>query len=58
MKLHAVGYKALIEKFQIEEIAHWHYSSVHIDGQTHKDEKQNPFNWWRKCSPTKSLSST
>ena len=39
MKLQAVGYKALIEKFKIEEIAHWHYSSVDIYGQTHKVEK-------------------
>ena len=36
MKLQVVGYKALIQKFNIETIAHWHYSSISIENHTHK----------------------
>jgi len=36
MKLQAVGYKALILKFNIETIVHWHCSSVSIEDYTHK----------------------
>lgn len=36
MKLEAVGYKALIQRFNIETIEHWHYSSISIENHTHK----------------------
>jgi len=39
MKLQSIGYKALIEKFKIESLPHWHYSSVSIENHTHKIEK-------------------
>jgi Fic family protein len=36
MKLQAVGYKALIEKFHIESLPYWHSSSISIENHTHK----------------------
>jgi Fic family protein len=40
MKLQAIGYKALIEKFQIESLPYWHYSSISIENHTHKIVKE------------------
>jgi Fic family protein len=42
MKLQAVGYNALIKKFNIEAIPHWHCSFIAIDSHSHKvDNKEN-----------------
>jgi Fic family protein len=40
MKLQSIGYKALIEKFQIESLPSWHYSSISIENHTHKIIKE------------------
>ncbi|HIP35935.1 MAG TPA: cell filamentation protein Fic [Crocinitomix sp.] len=43
MNLQSIGYKALIEKLNIEGIVHWHYSSIDIDGHTHKIKKKTGY---------------
>ena len=43
MNLQSVGYKALIEKFDIENIVHWHYSSIDINGHSHQIEEEHNY---------------
>jgi len=41
MKLKPAGYKALIDRFNIESLPNWHYSFISIDTHTHKKEIKN-----------------
>ena len=40
IKLQPVGYEALIQKYNIETIPHWHYSFISIEDHTQKVEQE------------------
>ncbi len=43
MKLQAVGYMALVEKFSLDVIPNWHSSCIAINSHTHRIEKEGDF---------------